>query len=203
MTKLATLTEMTERTVSEILKNVGTSIPGHILSVNGQVVTVQVGVQFADRFGGFEDVAPIVNAHVHFPGGDYCVEYQLDEGAEGIILFSQRCIDAWKEQGGVSAPPIIRKHDMQDAVFIPGLRSKPNALKSFSNNGVRLRNKDGSQYFWLKNDGSIEGKCTDFNMISDTFTHNGVNVGEDHQHDDSGTYNVSGNAVTGTSGEPV
>ena len=36
MTKLATLTEMIDRTVSEILKGIGTSIPAYVLSFDGQ-----------------------------------------------------------------------------------------------------------------------------------------------------------------------
>lgn len=182
MTKAATFTEMIERTVSEILKGVGTSIPGHVLSYDDQMVKVQIGVQFVDVKGSSFSIAPIVNVPIHFPGGNYCVEYQIDEGNEGIILISQRCIDAWKEQGGVATQPILRKLNMQDAVFIPGLRSKPNKLVSFQNNGIRLRDSTGNQYLWLKNNGDIEGKCTNFNMISTTFTHNGVNVGEDHFH---------------------
>lgn len=184
MTKLATLTEMIERTVSEILKGVGTSIPGHVDSFDTteQLAKVQIGVQFIDVQGQSFEIAPIVNVPVHFPGGDFSIEYQIDEGMEGLILISQRCIDAWKEEGGVATQPILRKLDMQDALFIPGFRSKPNKLADFQNNGIRMRNLDATQYFWLKNDGKIEGKCTDFNMISNTFKHNGVNIGELHAH---------------------
>lgn len=199
MSKSATFTEMIERTVSEILKGVGTSIPGHVLSINGQLAKVQIGVQFVDVRGNSFAVAPIVNVPIHFPGGGYCVEYQIDEGMEGVILISQRCIDAWKEQGGVATQPVLRRLDMQDAIFIPGVRSKPNQLASFQNNGIRLRNSSADQYFWLKNDGSIEGKCTNFNMESATFTHNGVNVGDTHTHTQA---NDSGGNVEQDTGVP-
>ncbi len=189
MSKSATFTEMIERTVSEILKGVGTSIPGHILSVSGQLAKIQIGVQFVDVNGNDFAIAPIVNVPVYFPGGDYCIEYEIKAGNEGIVLISQRCIDAWKEQGGVAEQPILRKLDFQDAMFIPGLRSKPNQLSSFQNNGIRMRNKDGSQYLWLKSDGSIEGKCStfsidcnDISLSSTTLKHNGTNIGEDHRH---------------------
>ena len=60
------------------------------------------------------------------------------------------------QTGGVANNPIARFHDKQDACFIPGVRSKPNAIKDFKNNGIRLRNADASVYHWLKDDGSIE-----------------------------------------------
>jgi len=158
MTRKATLTEMVERTVSEILKGVGTSIPGHVLEFDpgSQIAKLQVGVEFVDVSGESFSIAPIVNVYVHFSGGDYALEHQIDPGNEGLIVISQRCIDAWKEQGGVATQPILRKLDMQDALFIPGFRSKPNKLTNFQNNGIRLRNKDADKFIWLKNDGTAE-----------------------------------------------
>lgn len=157
MTKLATLTEMIDRTISEILKGVGTSIPAHILSFNTdtQLAKIQIGIEFIDVQGQTFNLAPIVNIPVHFSGGDFVLEHQIDEGDEGLIIVSQRCIDGWKEQGGIAAQTVVRKLDMQDALFIPGFRSKPKAISGFNNNGMRLRNKDGSHYVWLKNTGDI------------------------------------------------
>ena len=157
MTKLATLTEMIDRTISEILKGVGTSIPAHILSFDTatQLAKVQIGIEFIDVQGETFNLAPIVNVPVHFSGGDFVLEHQIDEGNEGLIVVSQRCIDGWKEQGGIAAQTVIRKLDMQDALFIPGFRSKPNAISDFNNNGIRLRNKAGNHYIWLKNTGDI------------------------------------------------
>ena len=192
MTKIATLTAMIESTVSEILKDVGTSIPGHALGFNTgtQLAKVQIGVQRIDRDGTAIDLAPIVNVPVLFPGGKFSIEYQIDAGDEGLILVSQRCIDAWKEEGGIAGQPIKRKLDMQDALFIPGFRSKPNALTSFANDGIRMRNEDASVYIWVKDSG-VE-------IVSPTLTHNGVNIGALHVHPIA-----SGSSAPGPTGTPV
>ena len=160
MSKLSTLTEMMERIVSEILKGVGTSIVGHILSfdVDTQLAKIQIGIEFIDIQGQTFNLAPVVNIPVHFSGGDFVLEHQIDEGNEGLIIISQRCIDAWKEQGGIASQTVIRKLDMQDALFIPGFRSKPNAISGFNNNGIMLRNKAGDHYVWLTNTGEIKLK---------------------------------------------
>lgn len=140
-----------------MMKGVCTSIPGHILTFNPetQLAQVQVGIVRVDINDATFEVGPIIETPVYFPGGDYCVEYQIDPGCEGDILFSQRCIDGWVQSGGIAANPIGRFHNMQDAMFLPGFRSIPNALPDFKNNGVRLRNREGTQFAWLKNDGSI------------------------------------------------
>lgn len=141
----------------ELMKGVSTCIPGHILTFDPatQLAQVQVGIQRVDINGAAFSVPPIIQVPVHFPGGDYCVEYQIDPGCEGLIHFSQRCVDGWLQAGGIAANPIGRFFSAQDAFFAPGYRPLPDAIPSFQNNGVRLRNRAGTQSAWLKNDGSI------------------------------------------------
>ncbi|MGF6394295.1 Gp138 family membrane-puncturing spike protein [Pseudomonas plecoglossicida] len=165
----------------EVMKGVCTSIPGHVLTFDGatQLAQVQVGVLRVDINGAEFTVPPIIEVPVLFPGGDYCVEYQIDPGCEGDILFSQRCIDGWIQSGGVAANPVGRFHNMQDAMFIPGFRSKPNALPDFQNNGVRLRNREGTQLVWLKNDNTIlmQNGAGSFELMADgTFLINGLTI---------------------------
>lgn len=142
---------------NENMKSVYTSIPGHVLAFDAstQRAQIQIGIQRVDINGITWVPAPIVDVPVQFPGDGFTVEYQIDTGCEGIVLFSQRCIDAWKQTGGTADNPEGRFHDSQDAMFIPGIRSLPNVIKGFSNNGIKLRNEDGTQYAWLKNDGSL------------------------------------------------
>ena len=196
MTDRTTTTEMMRTCFSELMKSVGTSIPGQVLGFDSgsQLAQVQVGVERVDINGNSVALSPITEVPVYFPGGDFCVEYQIDAGNEGLILFSQRCIDAWVNQGGTAPPPIRRFHDMSDALFIPGFRSQANKMSSFQNNGVRLRDKDGTNYIWLKNDGTIAIQATAINIVSNlvvagdmavnggTITNEGVNVGSTHVH---------------------
>lgn len=222
MTQIATLTELFKRTFTEMMKDVATSIPGHVVAFNPdtQLAQIQIGIKRIDVQGKKFDPPPLIEVPVYFAGGSkYGVEHQLDPNDEGIILFSQRCIDGWFNTGGIAENPILRFHDYSDAMFLPGLRSQPNVLESFANDGVRLRNADASHYVWLKKDGTIElkndnatmlitaagafnGTFTDFNVDSTTFTHNGTNVGDDHKHA-AGTYNISGTPVADNSGDPI
>ena len=158
----------------EAMKGVCTSLPGHVRTFDPvtQLAQVQPGVLRVDINGAEFTIPPIIEVPVYFPGGDYCVEYQIDDGCEGDILFSQRCIDGWVQSGGVAANPIGRFHNMQDAMFLPGFRSQPNALPDFQNNGVRMRNKAGTQFVWLKNDNSIsmDNGVARFNVLADGTT---------------------------------
>lgn len=158
----------------EAMKGVCTSLPGHVLTFDPltQLAQVQPGVSRVDINGAEFTIPPIIEVPVYFPGGDYCVEYQIDPLCEGDILFSQRCIDGWIQSGGVAANPIGRFHNLQDAMFLPGFRSRPNALPDFQNNGVRIRNRAGTQFVWLKNDNSIsmDNGVARFNVLADGTT---------------------------------
>lgn len=155
----ATQTELSKRAFRELMKTVCTSIPGHILAFNPdtQTAQVQIGIVRIEVGGVERTPSPLITVPVYFCGGaDFSIEYEINPGDEGVIFFSQRCIDGWKTTGGVAKNPIMRFHDMSDAVFLPGIRSQPKVLPSFENNGIRLRNADASHYVWLKNDGTIE-----------------------------------------------
>lgn len=166
----------------ELMKDVCTSIPGHVMTFDPltQRAQVQIGVLRVDVNDASFALKPIIEVPVYFPGGDFCVEYQIDPECEGDILFSQRCIDGWIQSGGVAANPIGRFHNMQDAMFLPGFRSQPNVLPSFQNNGVRMRNRAGTQFVWLKNDNSIsmDNGLAKFDVLADgtTLMQNGAGM---------------------------
>ena len=202
----STFTEMMETCTHEILKGVCTSIPGHVLNFNPekQLAQVQIGVQIVKADGGTVTPPPLILVPVLFPGGDFSIEHQLDKGNEGWVMFSQRCIDAWKDQGGVAPQTYRRYHDVNDAVFIPGIRSQKNKMASFENNGIRLRDKDGANYIWLKNDGTAEIQVTTLNLIGEllhtgntTQTGNYVGTGTVTAPNVVGTVNVTFGGISG------
>lgn len=176
-------TEMLEKCVPEMLKGMGTAIPGHVLAFNStkQLAQVQIGVERLDTSGNSIVPPPIILVPVHFPGGKYAIEYEINKGDEGLIIFSQRCIEAWIDQGGVAPQKYRRFHDINDAMFIPGVRSQRGKLADFQNNGVRLRSEDGSRFVWLKNDGTAE-------ITADTLTVNANMVV-------NGTHEINGAAT--------
>jgi hypothetical protein len=176
-----------------MMKDVATSIPGHVLAFDPsrQVAQLQIGIVRVDVNGLTFTPPPLIECPVYQYGGkSFAVEVQIDPGDEGVILFSQRCIDAWCQTGGIAQNPILRFHDFSDAYFLPGMRSNPGALPAFQNNGVRLRNSDGSQYFWLKNDGT--GEITvDTLTINAEMVHNG-NATRNGSLLQNGNINLSG-----------
>lgn len=225
-------TKLMKRSFVEMMKDVGTSIPGHFLSFDPdtQLAQIQIGVVRIDINGKPFTPSPLIECPVAFIGGsEYFMEHQINPLDECLIIFSQRCIDGWVNTGGVANNPIMRFHDFSDAAILPGLRSQPKKITSFGNNGIRLRNKAGDKYIWLKNDGTAEITVDTLNIngeiihVGDTTqTGNTTSSGiiasptmnattsltvagkemDEHAHLD-GTYTAGATDVTGTSGIPV
>jgi hypothetical protein len=161
-------TEMMRLVFGELVKEISTSIPGHVIAFDPltQLAQVQIGVVGVKRDETTFDRPPLIEVPVTFIGdSEFIVEHQIVEGTEGAIFFSQRCIDGWVNTGGIAENPIMRFHDINDAHFSPGLRSQPNAITDFKNDGIRLRNKSGDSYMWLKKDGTAEFKVTKLKVL--------------------------------------
>ncbi|MCK5126790.1 MAG: hypothetical protein KAR42_11090 [candidate division Zixibacteria bacterium] len=155
MGKKSTQTELLKKAFYEQMKGVGTSIPGHVVAFDKdkQLAQLQIGINRTRINGDVYDPEVLIECKPQFAGGNaFIIEHQIDVGDECIIMFSQRCIDGWMNTGGIANNPILRFHDVNDAYFIPGLRSQPNVVIGFDNNGVKIRNKAGDQFIWLKND---------------------------------------------------
>lgn len=158
------------------MKNVYTGIAGHILAFDPdtQRAQVQIGVIRVNIDDTTFEPPPIVDVPVQFPGDDYVLEFQISPGCEGFVHFSQRCLDGWKQTGGIADNPVARFHNKQDAFFSPGGRSLANLIPAFSNDGIRLRDGSGNRYIWVKNDNTIvvkNGNATTTYGSDNTITH--------------------------------
>jgi hypothetical protein len=209
MANKSTQTEMITGSFIELMKNVGTSIPGHILTFDSttQLAQVQIGILQTDVTGTTHTPAPLVECPVQIlGGGEYFVEHQIDKGDECLTVFSQRCIDGWRNTGGVADNPILRFHSRSDACVLMGVRSQANRITNFENNGIRLRDKAGENYVWLKNDGTAEIKVTTLNIVgnvtvTEDVTASGISL---VNHGTSpGSFKAGSTPVTGTGGAPT
>lgn len=197
----------------EYLKdNMRTSVPGHVLSFDKdkQTAEVQIGLMLEDRQGTQQARRPIIHVPVQFWGAaGGTLECRVASGTEGVLFFSQECIDSWVDQGGVAVKSEPRRFSINDAYFIPGVRSLPGAITDFSNDGIRLRSNDGSAYFWIHDSKALEiggvslnVKCpvnfeqpANFELAVTTETtiqNQGVSIGFEHTH--NGVQSGSGNS---------
>jgi hypothetical protein len=209
----AEFSKMLREVFGEYLKdNMRTSIPGHVLKFNPvtQMAEVQIGLMLEDRQGKQAVRRPIICVPVQFWGASGgTLECRVDSGTEGSLLFSQECIDSWVDQGGVAVKSEPRRFSINDAYFIPGVRSIPGAISNFANDGIRLRSNDGTAYFWIHDNKTLEVDGVSLNVrcpanfeqpvnfeqavtTETTIANQGVSIGKAHTH--NGVQAGSGNS---------
>ncbi|ECF1874404.1 translation initiation factor IF-2, partial [Salmonella enterica subsp. enterica serovar Javiana] len=63
-----------------------------------------------------------------------------------LVIFSDRCIDFWWQNGGVQEPVDDRVHDLSDAFCIVGPQSQAQKISGISTSAAQLRTDDGAAF---------------------------------------------------------
>jgi len=139
------------------------AMPGIVQSFNAQDCTAQVQLairmQNRDKNNNWTDINPspvIPKALVCFPGNkNYIFTFPIAAGDEGLLVFADRCIDAWWQSGGVQSQLDIRNHDLTDGIFFPGVRSLPNVPNNINPSAAEFRTSSGNTKIAFSDAGGI------------------------------------------------
>ena len=115
-------------------QSIRVSMPGVIKSFDPETVTCVVEVSIyipkpesaegksIDRLAQDNVFYPLIlDAPVIFPRGGGCtLTFPISAGDECLVIFADRCIDFWWQNGGVQNGSRGRMHDYSDAFVIPG-----------------------------------------------------------------------------------
>lgn len=148
--------QMSEQLYNSIFSMLRVSMPGIIQSFDpiACTCTVQPAIsgQVADEAGEFKS-APLpllVDVPVVFPRGGGCtITFPVKAGDECLVVFSDRCIDFWWQNGGVQEPVDPRQHDLSDAFAFIGPQSQAEVIGNISTSTLQMRTDDGAAYIEL------------------------------------------------------
>lgn len=148
--------QMSEQLYNSIFSMLRVSMPGIIQTFDpiACTCTVQPAIsgQAADELGNFKS-APLpllLDVPVVFPRGGGCtITFPIKEGDECLVIFSDRCIDFWWQNGGVQEPVDPRQHDLSDAFAFVGPQSQAEKINNISTTTMQMRTDDGTAYIEL------------------------------------------------------
>lgn len=141
--------------VEGMLKDVNTILPGIVRSFDPatQTVRVQAALQTVFVGVGATTLPECVDVPVVFPaGGNFVLTFPVTAGDECLLMFSQRAIDFWWDQGGVQLPSEVRFHDLSDAFALVGVSSRPRFLSGVATDAVELRTRAGDTVLRIENE---------------------------------------------------
>ncbi|HGE8275500.1 TPA: Gp138 family membrane-puncturing spike protein [Serratia marcescens] len=129
------------------------SIPGIIQSFDADAVTCVVlpavkGYEPESAGGGNSASLPLlVDVPVMFPrGGGVTLTFPVKSGDECLLVFADRSIDFWWQNGGVQESAAERMHHLSDAFAIVGPQSQAQKISGISTSAAQFRSDDGSTY---------------------------------------------------------
>jgi hypothetical protein len=113
------------------------------------VVNLTIQITVTDDTGNqsLVSIRPLVDVPVVFIGGGQMVAtFPISQGDEALVIFSDRCIDAWWQSGNIQKQAEPRLHDLSDGIAIVGPRSLARLIPNVSTTSAQLRSLDGSTY---------------------------------------------------------
>lgn len=168
--------------MDSIFSRMRVSIPGIISKFDAETQTAEVQIALREHVQqenmqyAWTEIPPLLDVPVVFPrGGGYALTFPVKKGDECLIVFSDMCFDSWFSMSGIQNQIEKRRHDLSDAIAIPGLWSQPRKLKDFSTKHVELRNEDRSEFIRMK-PGVID-------LVAPSIRVNGVNITRQEEYD--------------------
>ncbi|WP_210502199.1 Gp138 family membrane-puncturing spike protein [Pantoea ananatis] len=147
---------MSSQLYNTVFSMLRVSLPGIVQSFDPTTCTCTVQPAIAgqgvDEKGQIKS-APLpllMDVPVIFPRGGGCtITFPVKAGDECLVIFSDRCIDFWWQNGGVQEPVDPRQHDLSDAFALVGPQSQAQKISNISTTTLQMRTDDGTAYIEL------------------------------------------------------
>lgn len=142
-----TLIEALQALKSDVFKNLYCHVPGRIESFDGSKKTAAVQLLFATQLpdGTIVNYPILVDCPVFTPqGGGGAFQAPIAAGDPCLVVFADRNIDAWFQNGSVAVPfdqvggQPGRMHDLSDGMAFVGFNSLADALPAYSLDELRM-----------------------------------------------------------------
>ena len=147
-----TLAEVIVKAIEARIFDLHTGLPARVLSYDPDSQSAEVQPLLnrvflnADQELETLEIPPLKNVPVQYPAGNgWHISYRLAAGDVVYLTFAERSLDKWLDTAGVLTvdPADSRKHDLSDAIAIPGIRTRSAAVPDPGDDLV-LGKEDGS-----------------------------------------------------------
>lgn len=142
-----TMAELMQALKADVFKNLYCHIPGRIQTFDGSQKVASIQILFATQLpdGSVMNYPVLVTCPVYTPqGGGGAFQAPIAAGDPCLVVFADRNIDAWFQNGAVAVPfdqvggQPGRQHDISDGMAFVGFNSLADALSEYSTDELRM-----------------------------------------------------------------
>lgn len=192
------LFDLIDKAFNTRAKQLWTAMPGIVKSAfdaTKGTITVQIAINDSARQKGIEGpvlFSPLLDVPVMLYGaGIFTITVPVSVGDECLVVFADRCIDAWFQSGGQQSQVVPRAHSLSDGFAILGLRNQTRLLDDYSTSSLQIRTDDGETVIEVA-DGAVT-------VTASTFTVNAATVNINASS--GATINSQGNLTVSANGQ--
>lgn len=155
--------------IDRVMLDVCVCLPGKIVSYDFETQYADVEIQLLQGYSNGNTLPyPVIpNVPVKHPrglGGTAFIHMPLVAGDDVVLVFSQRSLDNWKTQGGMSDPDDPRKHHITDAYALVGGSALPDAFTPETDDAIEITN--GAASLQVFADGGFKIKNGENELVS-------------------------------------
>lgn len=157
-----TLSRLLERVILTALSRMFVARPARVEAYDAENQTVDVTPTLKEVVEGEETTRvqemPRVNkVPLCWPrAGNWFLSAPLAPGDYVLLVCADRSIDTWQERGGIVDPIDLRRHNITDAIAIPGVYPRPDALTESGIGDDMILGHQGGAVCRFASDGTIE-----------------------------------------------
>ncbi len=173
------------------------ALPGIITAFDAsrQTVKVRCAIRETINISGVPtdiEIPLLVDVPIVMPrAGGFVLTLPVAAGDECLVLFSDLCIDAWWQSGGVQNRMNSRRHDLSDACALLGIWSQPRKLTAYSTDSAQLRNDAGDIYVEIDTNGKARIQATDIELhATHSYKWDVFGFGQSITHDEDVHYTI-------------
>ena len=143
------LHETMRASIERVLIGMYFCLPAKIVSYDPETqyadLQIQLLLQLSDDSTAPFPVLPNVPVkHLRARGGAAFIHMPLEAGDDMLLVFSQRSLDNWKTQGGMTNPDDNRKFDLTDAFALIGGSAIPDAFTPQTTDAIEIVNGEAA-----------------------------------------------------------
>jgi hypothetical protein len=149
---MSELGELIQMAIDTDRMDLHTALPGRVRRYDAARQTAEIelllkrAIRTDDDDKVLEELPILPCVPVVFPrGGGFFVSLPLQEGDSGLVVFCERAISRWRATGEVADPGLRTCHDLNGALFVPGVFPRADALEDAHATNMRIGRDGGPQ----------------------------------------------------------